>query len=755
MPDPTTHPDLSAEQHHLDRTVESMIERIRQLEDRERNAGADLETSLTLADNAEEQAAMLSPHVHSPYFGSMNVRIAGKQQTIYVGKHAHGDFGGDCSVISWKSDVGSLFYSQDLTWQTSGRRKLTGSVHRKRQLDVQAKRVLGITDLYDDQQGGETGGREEVLIDRLSENAAVGMRDVIQTLQPEQNEAMREQVPGYLIVQGAAGSGKTTIGFHRLAWLATSQRGEQQATPAHTLVLMPNQVLAHYAARVLPSLELQGVSVTTPESWMVSFLGLEKLEVTDRSLQLLLTDRDKTRRSNVWRKATLLGSLKMLSVVQRHLAGRIMGRMQGYSLKTTLQVAGRDLQVNLTEEWLTQTMQGILERVPFVGYKAAFREKVMAELLFQANVSHDAEANQLRQQMDYELGNMQRRFFGSLTPLLETRHLLSSREALESAGAGVLSARDIAVLLSDPLSAVPRPRRSYADVTELPLMLAVRAYMDGIGRRDGAQLALYDHVVLDEAQDYSPALYALLARATRPGHITALGDLSQAMHGYKGLRQWEEAAEALGEANIRTLSRTYRSTEQISRMTAHIAESYSRAPKSGHVERQGRDVMFVETTTEDEVAAIARCIKDMLAQGQKSVAVVTRRYAEAERLQQDLQLHDIDAQAITTQEARYQGGVVCIPVQLAKGIEFDACVVAGANAENYDPEPEYEKRLLYVACSRALHMLACVAPGELHPTLQAARDSLAPTSRPLTPESGVQVSTEKPRKRRQERAKVG
>lgn len=721
------HPDLPDEQRHLDLTVASMLERISQLEDRERNAGADLETSLALADNAEEQAAMLGVHVHQPYFGSMSVRIGGKDFCLYIGKYPHGDFGGECSVVDWKSDVGSLFYSGELSWTTKGkgrRRPLSGTIYRKRQLDVQRKKVLSVTDLYDAAQGGDTGGREAVLIDRLSERASVGMRDVIQTLQPEQNEAMRVPVPGNLIVQGAAGSGKTTIGFHRLAWLCSEQREEERATPAHCLVLMPNQVLAHYAARVLPSLNLGGVTVTTPESWMVSFLGLEKLEVTDRSLHALLTDRDKTRRSNVWRKAKLLGSLKMLSVVQRHLTLRMHERLRGISINSLLKLGlGRELSLKLSEDLLTEALSDVVSRAPFEGYKAAFKDKVLREAYYQLSAGSASDELAIRAHLENDYAAVQRRVFGSLTPLLEVRHLLESRAALEVAGEGLLNARDIAVLLSDPLSGVPRPRRSFADVTELPLMLAVRAYMDGIGRRDGASLGLYDHIVLDEAQDYAPALYALLSRAARPGHITALGDLSQAMHGYKGLNLWDEATEALRETQLINLSRSYRSTEQISRVTAFIAQTYTRAPKSGHVERQGAEVKFVETTAEQEAAEIAHCIKEMLQAGQQSIAVVTRRFVEAERLATELQEHDVAAQPILTQAARYTGGIAILPVELAKGLEFDACVVAGANAQTYEDGPEYERRLLYVACSRALHMLACVAPGVIHPTLRAARDA--------------------------------
>ena len=109
-----------------------MIRQIEFWEDRDRNAGADLETSVTMADTSEEHAAMLSVHVHQPYFGNLKVRVGGREQTLYIGKHAFLDTRGGHSVVSWESEVGSLFYSDALGW--TPRRGGKGVIRRRRQL---------------------------------------------------------------------------------------------------------------------------------------------------------------------------------------------------------------------------------------------------------------------------------------------------------------------------------------------------------------------------------------------------------------------------------------------------------------------------------------------------------------------------------------------------------------------------------------------------------------------------------------------
>lgn len=711
-----SHPDFPHETAHLKGTVDAMLRQIDFWEDRDRQMGADLETSIILADEAGEHAAMLSPHVHHPYFGSLKVRVGGREQTLYIGKHGFRDVKGPHSVVGWDSEVGSLFYSDALGW--TPRRGGQGVIKRRRQLDIAAKTLHRVTDLYDDEAGGDTGGREEVLLRRLEEGSTAGMRDVVETLQPEQNTAMRYPAGTPVIIQGAAGSGKTTIGFHRLAWMTNAERGPHQARAEACMVLMPNRVLATYAARILPELGIGPVNVTTPEGWATGLLGLEKLEVTDRTLTLLLTDHDNTRRALAWRRAKLLGDARMLDVVRTHLWNRFNAALRGQSLREEVALNRREAQVfALSDADLHAILRDVFAADPLSGYRAGFRRAVEDLAISQLNVPDDEEASVLRQ-LSAPLTALLGRVFASTTPVTEARRLLGSPEALRSSG--LLTEREIALLGTDPLSGIPTPRRAHADATELPLMLAVQAFTGGIGRLDGRTLEPFDHVVLDEAQDYSPLLYALLGRATRPGHLTALGDLNQGMHGYKGPSSWEAVQAVLPGAEVLTLGRTYRSTRQITELGARIAATYNRAAQVQGVDRDGAEVQRYVAPLDaphGELPLIAQAVKDAQAAGHVNIAIVTRRAVDADRLAESLRDFDTDAQPITTQEHRFRGGLVVLPVSLAKGLEFSAAIVSSANAHTYDESTEYERRLLYVSASRALHWLGLVSAGELHPLI--------------------------------------
>ncbi len=706
---PTRHPDFALESERLAGTVASMIERLRLLEDREYNVGADEHTSIVQADKAELEAQVLRPHIPAPYFGSLTVRAGGRTRTVYVGKAAFGSRDGQHDVISWLSPVGALFYSDATHWPK-------GEVHRRRQLDVRDKALHAVTDLFDRDAGGDTGAREAVLVQRLSEGATTGMRDVVETLQPEQDAAMRHPAGRNLVLQGSAGAGKTSIAFHRLAWLADAARGEQQARPDGCLVLMPTAVLAGYAARVLPSLGLQGVQVTTAETWASAQLGVEKLEVVDRTFALLLTDHDNARRRAAWLRAKAMGHARMLDVLRAHLLRRYLGNLKGdCALSVTRR--GEATTYTLGREDVARLVERAVRADALVGHWAAIREALLGALLDAVNPL-DAERPALLREVGAPLDAFVSKLFLGILPVTEARRLLGDEGTLREAAGGLLSEAQLRALLSDPLASVAKPRRSFADASELPLMLAVQALTRGIGRPVGRGVVPYDHILADEGQDFSPLLYRLLRRAARPGHVTVLGDLNQGIAGFRGPSGWPDVLAALGtdEQDLRALHRTYRSTGEITGVTQRVAATYNRAASAHGVDRAGAPVSRLTGAPLADLTA--RAVKAQLQAGHQHILVVTRREAEAEPLAAALRDLDVDARALTDGAARYAGGVTVLPVRLAKGLEADGCVVAGADAAHYDPQVEFESRLLYVAASRAQHALALVAEGELHPLLR-------------------------------------
>jgi len=717
---PLTHPDFDREREHLRGTIGSIVQRILQLEDGLQDVGADDDTAFVQRLDNQSEAEQLSLHVDAPYFGAMTVRAGGRTTTLYLGRQPYYCKDGRYTVTDWRSPVGQLFYTQHTAWRK-------GEVLLKRQLDVNARELKRVTDLYAAETGSvnEATARQHVLIERLSEGATGGMRDIVSTIQPEQDALIRHPARRVLVIQGPAGSGKTSILFHRIAYLAYHEHGHDRLDPRAALVLVPNRVLAGYARRVLPDLRIEGVQVTTPHEWMMEQLGLQA-ELTDKTLALLLgsTDRDAKRRA--WLRAKALGDARMLDVLRGSITHRYRDALtrETFTSTVTLGATGSSYTATLTATELLEILDDAARRTLLTGLRDAFAEAVV-ERAWQALNRQGVPEGAYRaatQQLAFDAARLMARALRASSPIAEVRRLLREPGELAAAARDILpEARVRALLTPDPAAHLPAPRTGSVDALELPLMLAVKAVTEGIGRRSSAHPSTYGHVLVDEAQDLSPLTYRLLADVTEPGAITLAGDVNQGIHGYRAISFWQEALDQVrsnADDRVQHLTRTYRSTRQISGLARQVARLFAReeAQDAVAVPRDGLDVaVLTEGRGADRAAA---AVKAATSAGLANVVVILRHARHCEPLARALGERDVHASVISTEQRAYRGGVVVMPANLTKGLEFDAAVVVGADEGSYPADVEYETRLLYVAVTRGMHALWLVPDGPLHPLLK-------------------------------------
>ncbi|PYE53785.1 DNA helicase-2/ATP-dependent DNA helicase PcrA [Deinococcus yavapaiensis KR-236] len=769
------HPDFARETTHLKGTVETMARRILKLEDIDHlDLGADDDTGFVQKLDGEAEAAELSLQLRQPYFGRMVVKIGGRVTVLSLAKYPFYDPGGQYSTTDWRSPVGQLFYNDAVTWKAG---KAQGEVLLKRATDIRDRQLQGIADLYlkpgaEDLAGlavpigasreeaaakaaaaaaALSGkGREDVLMARLSEAASGGMRDIVSTIQPEQDALIRAAGRAPLVVQGPAGSGKTSVAFHRAAYLAFKDRElHERIDPRASLVLMPNRVLADFASKVLSPLGLDGLPIVTPEAWMLDQLGQSgEVAVVDRTLNLLLGDADRKEKQTAWLRAKAMGDAKMLDVVRRALEARFRERLERLQFKTDLVLEddkgkAKTVTVELTPRMLDAVLTSALERsasgeATVDGLRRTFERDLVTRLM-KAAKRDDAEARlAIERQLERELAALSSRVFSIDTPLNEARRLLTRPDVLRDAAKGLLDpARVRALCSADPLlkvhvstaamkagGATAGRRMGWVDVLELPVALCVKAVTSGLGRKLARGQDRYDHVLVDEAQDLSPLQYRLLREVTRSGALSLFGDASQGIHGYRGVSNWDQALAAMGGevGSTRFLRRTYRSTRQIADLSANVAAAYAKGesylPEA--VPRDGANVRRVPCPPGESLELVtARAVKDVQALGFANVAVIRRRAGGCVEFARALVDEDVDATAIHDETGRYRGGVVVVPVHLAKGLEFDAAVVVGADESGYARDVEYDLRLLYVAVTRGQHALALVHQGVVHPLLEA------------------------------------
>lgn len=232
----------------------------------------------------------------------------------------------------------------------------------------------------------------------------------------------------------------------------------------------------------------------------------------------------------------------------------------------------------------------------------------------------------------------------------------------------------------------------------------------------------FDHVVVDEAQDVSPLQIALLRSYMKEPSFTLLGDMAQGIHAYRGLHRWEELFELFEEEqrSYHELKLSYRSTLEIiefaNRVLTHTGTGLSPAQP---VFRSGDPVEVVRLDGgESRTSRISGIIRQHLAEGMRTIAVIGRTEADCREIYAELSEAGIEASLIVEGQRAYQGGVSVAPVYLSKGLEFDAVLLPDADSRRYTASPE-DAKLLYVACTRALHRLTLLYDGEVTPLISA------------------------------------
>jgi DNA helicase II / ATP-dependent DNA helicase PcrA len=241
---------------------------------------------------------------------------------------------------------------------------------------------------------------------------------------------------------------------------------------------------------------------------------------------------------------------------------------------------------------------------------------------------------------------------------------------------------------------------------------------------------IFDHIVIDEAQDFSPFQVAVLKRQSKLDSFTILGDLSQGIHSYQGITSWQELKEVFASPSITyvQLEQSYRSTMEIIEFANRIISKVDQPEVLAKpVFRSGEKVKLIRTShsghQHDRPAErIVHCLRTLQQQDDvQTIAMIGRTAAACRQMYDALQEEGIEATLITPEQRQYEGGISVIPIYLTKGLEFDAVLIVDVDEDHYRLTAQ-DAKLLYVGCTRALHTLWLLYNGNPSPLLPAAAE---------------------------------
>jgi DNA helicase IV len=579
----------------------------------------------------------------------------------YVGRRHVEDGRGDPVVVDWRAAVATPFYRATLA-------DPLGLRLRRRFVFTGPE----LTDLFDedftdpDALAG-SGGVPDPLLAELGRARTGRMRDIVATIQAEQDAVIRAPLETCLVVQGGPGTGKTAVGLHRAAYLLYEHRA--RLARDGVLVVGPNPVFLRYISQVLPSLgETSATQATVSE-----LLGMRFRVVADDG----------------GAAAAVKGDARMAAVVARAAAAAVRVPDEGVTLRH------RARRVHLDAEELHALVDDARARVQHVaGQRRRFRASLVREVHRRWARGTPSPADEAEVAAEL-LGDPANRkavdaCWASVAPVALVRSLLTQPSALARAARDVLADDEQALL-----------RRARADAerwtpNDLPLLDEAEALVKGPPRAFG-------HVVVDEAQDLSPMQLRMLARRARAHSMTVLGDLAQAT-GAASPRSWDEALAHLGApANARATELTmgYRLPGSILDLANRLLPDAAPGVTPARSVRQLGDPPDVHAFTPDDLVPAVAAHAVALAKDMTTVAVV----GVPERVDQLRDAVERAGGALADPGEVVPGRpLVVVPPALAKGLEFDAVVVV--EPAEIVALGAHGVRLLFVALTRAVQHLA-------------------------------------------------
>ncbi|WP_240654372.1 ATP-binding domain-containing protein [Streptomyces sp. AcE210] len=623
----------------------------------------------------DDRIKALADLSHTPlFFGRLDyLHAPGADQAegaegerFYIGRrHVH-DAVGDPMVIDWRAPVSQPFYRAS----------------KKDPMDVGLRRRFGYTggDLtaYEDERLSDPAEAEVVsaLLQAEIERPRVGpMRDIVATIQPEQDEIVRSGLSGSVCVQGGPGTGKTAVGLHRVAYLLYAHR--ERLARTGTLVIGPNRSFLHYIEQVLPALgELEVKQATVDD--LVAHVEVRGADSADAAVI-----KGDARMAEVLRRAVrshITLPVEPVVVVR----GSRRWRVPAYELEEIVrELMGRDMRYGAARDALPQRIaHAVLVQMERSG--EAPDDRVQDSVARNAAVKAAVKV-----------------LWPAVDPAKLVLRLLSDAEFLAEHAEGVLSEDEQkCVLWERPARSVRAAKWSSADAVLIDEVTDLVARTHSLG-----------HVVLDEAQDLSPMQYRAVGRRCTTGSATVLGDLAQGTTPW-ATRSWAEALRHLGkeEAVVEELTVGFRVPRDViayaSRLLPHIAPGL--APVSSVRENPGAfEVRQAANGADDVVAACAQALER---EGSVGLIAADARIPALAAALADAGLTYLGPGEETTARTR----LTLVPASLAKGLEYDY-VVLDEPAAVVDGEPDERTglRRLYVALTRAVSGLVVVHAAEL------------------------------------------
>lgn len=680
-----------------------------------------------------------------PYFGRVDFReTKGADESIYIGKQSvSSSKDGEEIVIDWRTPVADLYYSGTggYAYYKSPNGIIEGNLSLKRKFLFKEDDLENIFDEGINEIIIKSGIEENDLVDEflkinLEESRGKKLKEVVATIQKEQNEIIRWPKNLPIIVQGSAGSGKTTVALHRLAYLI--YRYSDTIKGKDILVLAPNKLFLDYISEILPNLGVDEVNQTTFQDLVLKFIKLKSTKIInkDEKLKALIEENDLSRANLIINSSKIKGTLIFKEIIDRYVSliestsleiddiliedyvlfhkkeitRLYLKDLKSYPINKRKDEIKRYLNLKLKERIEILTLQVDLDwqdkikNIKMELKDGDERRKKLIEVYEKRdNIKNNIKNNSKKVMNEYFKN------WRGITSKDIYLDLFRNEEFFEIASLNLIP-EEFASFMREQIE--ENHSKGIIDEDDLAPLLYINILLEGVEEKNK-----YAHIVVDEAQDYNPFQVYLINKLTKGNSLTLVGDIAQGIYYYKGLKKWEDIVEKVfdNKATYMQLTQSYRSTVEIIDFANKVLESQNlNLKKAKPVLRHGDYPEIIICKNEKEsIKEIENIINKVKEKGKSSIAIITKTLEEAKNLEKLMKKNkNIKFLLVKGNEKESNEDIIIIPSYLTKGLEFDATIIYNPSNKTYR-DNILDKRLLYVALTRALHFEYVIEIDEL------------------------------------------
>ena len=681
-------------------------------------------TTATFYQMSNDEWESLKRALPKPYFARVDfvASEAGQAERLYIGKTSL--FQRDNQeqlIIDWRSPIANLYYDGRLghVSYTSEGETYDGEITLKRQLMIEDGELVGLRDI-------DLTTVDELLQETLAKSSASRLTEIVETIQEEQNEIIRADLNKPIIVQGAAGSGKTTIALHRISYFLYHYK--DVFNPADLLILTPTVLFMEYIQEALPDLGAERVRQATYAQYVEEAIGKRIPLAQDQKLTEVLSGANSTAKLS-----RIKGSSLFQQVLDQFCEEIISGLYfhEDFKVDKFKLYSANKLNHLLTKEYTYLPLYKRVDKLKSLLLQQVKREKDEMQKKITAHYDGKIEKglnfkgderkrkaylSEVLKRKDVrliafkdELRNAVPRYIRSVkksSTFIHYKNLFTNPEKIYGYAGGALTMEEAEDLCA--YSQQIFAKRKY-EIEDLGPLLYLHAKLYGVHSDHRAK-----NVFIDEAQDYSFMQIAALKAALETDMFTLVGDLAQGIHSYRSITSWQEISEKIfPRASYKELKKSYRTTIEIMNEANKLLDKLPyEFPVVEPIVRHGEMPRYIQYENIERWAeGVARQTAKWREEGYHTFAIITKTASDARFAHKVLHEKGYEACLLEEKMSIPKEEIVIVPSYLSKGLEFD-CVIAFSHDEVYKEENETDLKLLYVTMTRAMHRLQLTSKEE-------------------------------------------